>query len=87
MLNLHIPPRTYPERILKSLEQKYNESAKIQDTILRTEQLTTIDLASSFIRSDEYSYETFAQRITIQKDGTVEIFTNCTVSNLRVFFD
>jgi hypothetical protein len=86
MLNLHIPPRTYPERILKTLEQKYNEHAKTQDLSLRTEQLHTIQLAQSFVQS-EYNYETFAQRVRVDINGNVEIFSNQTVSNLRIFFD
>ena len=85
VLHLHIPPDTYPGRILDTLKNLYHQNAFIQEYSTRVDRLETITNAIQYIQNG-YVKETVSQRFQVHRSG--DIFVNDeTVSNLRIFFD
>jgi hypothetical protein len=85
ILNLHIPPGTYPGRVLDNLRVLYHQNAAIQEQTIRESRLETLRNAIDFMEKG-YTKEDDSQRFQVHRDGNIYV-NNTSVSNLRIFFD
>ncbi len=84
---MHIPPDTYPERILSILQPLYHQSACIQERSIREARLDAVRTARDFVR-DLYERSPESQRFQVRPNGYVTEDEKPTpVSNIRIFFD
>lgn len=85
ILNLHIPPNTFPGRVLEYLRTLFHQNAAIQEQSAREARLDTIRNAIDYIENG-YTREDDSQRFQVHRDGNIFV-NNTSVSNLRIFFE
>lgn len=83
LLHLHIPPSTYPDRIVQKLQGLYNEAARITEEKTRKQRIEIVQFALQYVR-EHYVDESIPQRVTVAADGVITI-QKAPASNLRVF--